>query len=753
MQRILLVLLITIVFRNIANAQSFYDINTIQEIKIYFGFSNWDYRMDTAKAGLEGYTQADSVIVNGTKLLQCGVKYKGNSSYDAARTKNPIHIKLDYINNQNYQGYQDIKLGNGFTDNSIIREPLGYQILRQYMNAPLANFAKVYINGSYYGIMNNAEDINNEFLINNYYSNNKAFIKCNPVNAGPGSGNGSNLAYNGTDTANYNTKYELQSDFEDDWYELINLCDTLNNYYSSLNSILDIDRALWMLAFNNVLVNLDSYTGNFRQNYYLYRNHKNQWIPTVWDLNMCFGGFSSAGGTASNLTPATMQTMNYLLHKNENGWPLIYKLLNDPFYEKMYLAHCRTINNENFVNGNYKTNANSMHTLVDNAVQTDVNYLGTYANFQNSLTTNTSVSGGGQSVSPGLFPLMDGRATYLSNVLSATAPTIANVNATTTAIGAATTITADVTNQTNVFIGYRFDKGDRFVRDTMYDDGNHNDGAAGDGKYGASVVVQSTKMQYYIYAENANTGMFSPERAEHEFYEFSPSINAATSADLVINEITANNKSGEENEFGKYKDWIEIANKTGNYLSLNGYFLTDLRSNLTKWSFPSTAFIKPNEHLLIWADDNDTTYVDMHTNFNLDNIADVLFLTNGTSVIDSVIFGFQSVDMSYARCNDISGSFTSISNRTPRTINSCNVGINETKTINVVVYPNPANQLITIESDNAIAEIQLQSIDGKTIATAANTTQLNISNLNAGIYIITVKLSDNSIYTTKVIKL
>lgn len=422
MQRILLVLLITIVFRNIANAQSFYDINTIQEIKIYFGFSNWDYRMDTAKAGLEGYTQADSVIVNGTKLLQCGVKYKGNSSYDAARTKNPIHIKLDYINNQNYQGYQDIKLGNGFTDNSIIREPLGYQILRQYMNAPLANFAKVYINGSYYGIMNNAEDINNEFLINNYYSNNKAFIKCNPVNAGPGSGNGSNLAYNGTDTANYNTKYELQSDFEDDWYELINLCDTLNNYYSSLNSILDIDRALWMLAFNNVLVNLDSYTGNFRQNYYLYRNHKNQWIPTIWDLNMCFGGFSSAGGTASNLTPATMQTMNYLLHKNENGWPLIYKLLNDPFYEKMYLAHCRTINNENFVNGNYKTNANSMHTLVDNAVQTDVNYLGTYANFQNSLTTNTSVSGGGQSVSPGLFPLMDGRATYLNNVLSATAP-------------------------------------------------------------------------------------------------------------------------------------------------------------------------------------------------------------------------------------------------------------------------------------------------------------------------------------------
>ena len=36
--------------------------------------------------------------------------------------------------------------------------------------------------------------------------------------------------------------------------------------------VLDVDRALWMLAFNNVLVNLDSYSGAFRQNYYLYHD-------------------------------------------------------------------------------------------------------------------------------------------------------------------------------------------------------------------------------------------------------------------------------------------------------------------------------------------------------------------------------------------------------------------------------------------------------------------------------------------------
>ena len=178
-------------------AQSFYDISTIQEVKIYFGFTNWDYRLDTAKAGAEDYIPADSVVINGTLLPNCGVKFKGNSSYSSTRAKNPLHIKLDEYQNQDYQGYEDIKLGNGFTDNSMIREPLSYQILRQYMDAPLSNFAKVYINGNYYGIMTNAQDINEQFLLPHYYSTERTFVKCNPVNAGPGSGNGSSLEYNG----------------------------------------------------------------------------------------------------------------------------------------------------------------------------------------------------------------------------------------------------------------------------------------------------------------------------------------------------------------------------------------------------------------------------------------------------------------------------------------------------------------------------------------------------------------------------
>ena len=78
-----------------AYAQNFYDVSTIQVISIHFPFSNWDYRLDTAKAGAEGYVVADTVTINNVQFYNCGIKYKGNSSYNANRVKNPLHIKLD----------------------------------------------------------------------------------------------------------------------------------------------------------------------------------------------------------------------------------------------------------------------------------------------------------------------------------------------------------------------------------------------------------------------------------------------------------------------------------------------------------------------------------------------------------------------------------------------------------------------------------------------------------------------------------
>ena len=134
------------------SAQNFYDINTLQKIEIYFSQANWDYQLDTSKAGLDGNIMADWVKINGVQFDSVAVKYKGNSSYSATSMKNPIHITLDEYKNHSYQGFKDVKLGNSYADPSMFSDVLSYDILNNYLDCSRSIFAQVYIIGSYIGL-------------------------------------------------------------------------------------------------------------------------------------------------------------------------------------------------------------------------------------------------------------------------------------------------------------------------------------------------------------------------------------------------------------------------------------------------------------------------------------------------------------------------------------------------------------------------------------------------------------------------
>ncbi|MFK7933502.1 MAG: CotH kinase family protein, partial [Saprospiraceae bacterium] len=340
-----------------ANAQEFYDLDEIQTIEITFAASNWDQLLDNAYATSGDYILAQSVAINGEVFDSVGVKYKGNSTYQSNQTKNPFHIELDTYKDQQYEAYTDIKLSNVAKDPSFLREVLSYQILRQYMDAPLSNYANVYVNGTLIGLYSNSESISKKFVNSRFYSKKNTFVKCNPpAGAGQGTTDFPNLVYLGPDSTDYYAAYELKSDAG--WQALIDLCDTLANHTDAVENILDVDRALWMLAFNNVLVNLDSYSGGFKQNYYLYRDDSGRFLPIIWDLNESFGRFANTGGTPLMGTTGKQQ-MDHLLHENDADFPLIQKLLSVSTYKRMYLAHFKTILLENFANDAYYTTAES----------------------------------------------------------------------------------------------------------------------------------------------------------------------------------------------------------------------------------------------------------------------------------------------------------------------------------------------------------------------------------------------------------
>ena len=204
--------------------------------------------------------------------------------------------------------------------------------------------------------------------------------------------------------------------------------------------------------------------------------------------------------------------------------------------------------------------------------------------------------------------------TYLNTVteFNYTAPTISNVSpsvATPTA-NSTITFTADIQNATYAYLGYRSFKGNAFQKIEMFDDGLHNDGAAADGTYGVDLTLGGSDIQYYVYADNANAGMFSPERAEHEFYELT------LSGGVVINEIMASNNITASDEYGEFDDWIELYNNSASAVDLSGYFLSDDPLDLLKWSIPNGTTISGNDYLIIWAD-NDLGQIPLHANFKL----------------------------------------------------------------------------------------------------------------------------------------
>ena len=731
-----------------AHAQDFYDLDNIQTIEINFAESNWDQLLDAAYAADAGYIMAQSVTINGEIFDSVGVKYKGNSTYNPNQTKNPFHIELDTYKDQQYEAYTDIKLSNVAKDPSFLREVLSYQILRQYMDAPLSNYANVYVNGTLIGLYSNSEAVSKKFLSSRFYSKNNTFIKCNPPDgAGPQSNDFPNLVYLGEDSTDYYDAYELKSD--DGWAELIDLCDTLANHTADIEKILDVDRALWMLAFDNVFVNLDSYIGGFAQNYYLYRDDYGRFLPVVWDLNESFGRFSMTGsGNLMNTT--AKQQMSHLLNQNNANFPLVQKLLSIPMYKRMYLAHFKTILLENFDNDTYFNTGLALQSTIDAAVQADGNKFFTYNNFIDNLTTDINSGGGpGGGSTPGITNLMDGRNGYLLGLMdfTNTAPTITDISLSTPSpiINETITISASIANENAVYLGYRSELGAPFQRVQMFDDGAHDDGAAGDGTYGVEIEIINSYTQYYIYAENDNVGMFSPQRAEHEYYTITATTSNPTVGDLVINEFMASNDATAADQDGEYDDWIELYNNSASTIDLEGYFLSDDANELTKWAFPAGSFIDGNSYLIIWAD-NDDTQSGLHASFKLSAAAESVFLVYASGeIVDEVSYFDQITDISFGRYPNGTGNFQTMS----PTFNAENSGTTATSNQeleNIVfsVSPNPADASFYLKiNEQGEKTVSIYNLNGTVFYqnSISGNIWVDASDWPAGMYIVRVENS------------
>ncbi len=116
----------------------------------------------------------------------------------------------------------------------------------------------------------------------------------------------------------------------------------------------------------------------------------------------------------------------------------------------------------------------------------------------------------------------------------------------------------------------------------------------------------------------------------------------------IISELVASNKTGLQDAFGQYSDWLEIHNPDNSEsIDLTNWRLVYKN---TTWVFPSMT-LGPGEFRVIFATGRDLKDVngELHTNFNLDKDGANLRLQDplGTTVFSYLPYPSQQTDISY----------------------------------------------------------------------------------------------------------
>lgn len=722
-------------------AQNFYDSDSVQQIEIYFAQANWDEVLDTAKAGAGTYTLA-AVRLNGTYYDSVGVKYKGNSSYTEAGNKNPFHIELNTFKNQTHFGYTDIKLSNGYGDPSLIREVLAYKVAQPYLTVPTCALAKVYVNDTYLGLYASAESINNGFVARNYFTDEGVFIKCNPIIT-PGPAVKSNLKYLGDDTAAYYNFYEMKS--AKGWQDLISLCKNIL-VHDSLNSALNTEQALWMLAFNNLFVNLDSYTGAFAQNYYLYKDAHGRFNPILWDLNMAFGSFPFAGSPANGM--GSLSVLNRVqfspsYHATHADWPMIQSLLSNSTYQKRYYAHYKTLLYEMLEAAYLDSTASKLLAIAKPFALADTNKFFADTPFLQSLEQTLNF---GSYQVPGVLALMRDRATYLKALPEFTvqAPIADSIYAIRVDPSLSTNkvFAIKVSGVAEVSVWVQTKRENQFLSYTLFDDGVHQDAAANDGIYAASIPLTSNQFNYYFLAENASAASYWPSRAPKGHFTFGQIPVSLPKGALVINEVLANNDKSDMNDYGIYTDWFELYNASDDTLNLFGTYVSDKRSNPFKYAFPAGTVLLPKGFIGVWADQlPDKNF--LHANLNLSAEGESLYLFNKEALLlDELEFGLQTMDISLARCPDGTGNWVPMKPPTFMDSNNkfCVLGLTNVSQTKIQLYPNPCGDVLNLCIPiTTLESLKIINTLGQTVLTLPileSKVEINLRELPAAVYFI-----------------
>jgi hypothetical protein len=458
--------------------------------------------------------------------------------------------------------------------------------------------------------------------------------------------------------------------------------------------------------------------------YYLYWDAASKLlVPLEYDGN------SVMKASAANWSP--------FYNESKTTLPLLNRLLANPAIRQRYLAHIRTMMKTTMDQTTADALIDKYAALIDSNVNADPKKATTYAQFPTECTVLKNFIKNHRTFINSNVEVNVQGVDIQSLVLDAIPSDIEQAKVT-TKVAVTNKVGKAWLYYSSGFVGV-------FQKIEMFDDGAHNDGAAGDGVFGAVIpaFAKGTYVRYYteIIANDAKkTATYFPEGAEHDVFIYQ--VKQTTIAtDVVINELMTSNKTTASDQDGEFDDWIELYNTSTTEKDLSGWFLSDDATKLKKFVFPVGTKIPAKGYLIVWADENGKQ-AGLHANFKFSASGEACYLvTPDERVAQEVVFAAQETDKGYARYPNGTGNFK-IQKATFNGNNDSAVGVKDANPeLTFDVFPNPNNgSFKVISKDNNMTNVLIFNASGQLLhqQNFYQQTEINLGDIPRGIYFVKV---------------
>lgn len=764
--QLLLLIITEIIFAQPNNSWKIFDDSHIARINISINPNSLNWIYNNVQSDSEHYASIhfQNNWINET-VDSVGFRLRGNTSRNAKKKSFKISFNT-FIRGREFYGVDKLNLNGEHNDPSIVRSKLCFD---QYKlighKSSRANHIEVYINNKYYGLYINVEHIDDEFLSKHFDDDSGNLWKClYPAD----------LRFLGNDPNIYKNlnqdgrpAYELTTNENiGDFSKLVKLISLLNNtpisqLADSLESFLDVPGVLKYFAINVLTGNWDSYW-SLMNNYYLYHHPKEDkfyLIPYDYDNTFGIDWFNINWTTANP----------YNFPKVASGSrPLAERLLQVPEYRNLYTRFLQFYREKIFLLSNWSSRIDSLRQMITGSAMSDTFRIKDYGFTANDFFNSYSETGySNQHVKFGIKQFINLRNQSLSsqfNFVNAP-PIVYNINYYPKAPMPTDTIFVTVAGFSNIQLNEvsihftPFGSSITQIYPLTYSPIatskliENNDRWIGFIPPLGNIAGGSFKI---FIKDNQNNSRFYPRKNPIDLR-----LVSTSGSGLVINEFLADNTTVPD-PAGDFDDYIEIYNKSSNPILLTGKYLTDKSNNLTKWRFTQPNLVLgPYQYLLVWCDEQQSQ-PGIHTNFKLSKEGEYIAITDndGISVIDSITFGQQKQDTSFARIPDggINWLFTNPTPAAPNVV----VSVKDDLIVNdfsITAFPNPFNSNTTIKYTLPISSkvsIRIFDVLGNEVKIFSdeykekgshlinwNGNNNNNESVSSGVYLITLKVDDN----------